>query len=940
MRKKMIALALALAVSLALLPAFALSASADLASPTLEPLTWDQVNTDGFYAESFNASTFAMAENNGVLYAGTINMTDGCQVWRYDGPDPEDWTQVNENGFASLGPTASEYKAVTPVVAKDNQIVYSLASYGGKLYAGTYNTISGCQVWRYDGPDPANWVQVNASGFGSTANQGASSMLVSGGKLWVGVQSSGGNSAPVWAYDGATWTQMNSNGFGVSGNQAVRSLAEFNGKLYAGTSNSSGFQVWRYDGPTTADWTQVATGGLGSTNNIDARSLCAYEGQLYLGVTNSSGTSGGTVFAYDPAGGTWSDLAPPWMEWTNPPNAVRNLVVYRDGLWAGLSGWETPAMVWVSDGTDWAQMNTSGFADLEDAIAIHSLVVFEDRLWAGTKAGLDNGSGNYYAQVWRSRYPELSMTKTAPETISPNETFTFDITITNAGDGDANDVALIDPNFNPELITTVPGSTTCSDPNAIILLEDPIVFIQGITVPAGGTVNVSFDVTVADDSIGGVIGNAAIAAHLTEGIPSNETETRIVAPTWYLAEGYTGEGFETWVLVQNPNDKPTKVGLAFDTEAGEVVLPELQGLPVPANSRISIPVQNYYPGHDVATRVTSTDQIIVCERAMYNTDRTWATESVGTTTLDTVWYLAEGCTIGSDTWVMVQNPNPEPVELDLSFITDFGLYAPSGLQNVPLAANSRRSFHVNQYVDSYDASTVVTATNGVVCERSMYAADRAWAHTSVGTSRSGTTWYLAEGSTIDMETWILVQNPGANPLKADIKFLTDQGEVQGPQDVIPAFTRRSYNAGEYVQSYDVSTLVATEYGEVVCERSMYDPSRTWGTCSVGTIAPMQQWYLAEGSTDGGMETWVLVENPNAADVTVTLTLDTGTGQVKPDALKDVVVPAKSRKSFRINDYVTTYDVSTRVEANGPVVCERAMYGPGRVWATASIGYSR
>ena len=35
------------------------------------------------------------------------------------------------------------------------------------------------------------------------------------------------------------------------------------------------------------------------------------------------------------------------------------------------------------------------------------------------------------------------------------------------------------------------------------------------------------------------------------------------ATTWYLAEGYTGESFETWICIQNPNSTPAPVILEF-----------------------------------------------------------------------------------------------------------------------------------------------------------------------------------------------------------------------------------------------------------------------------------------------------------------------------------------------------------------------------------------
>ena len=58
-------------------------------------------------------------------------------------------------------------------------------------------------------------------------------------------------------------------------------------------------------------------------------------------------------------------------------------------------------------------------------------------------------------------------------------------------------------------------------------------------------------------------------------------------------------------------------------------------------------------------------------------------------------------------------------------------------------------------------------------------------------------------------------------------------------------------------------MVNPQRGDVVCERAVYGNNRTWGTDSVGATAPASTWYLAEGSTGGGMETYVLVQNPNA-----------------------------------------------------------------------------
>ncbi len=105
-------------------------------------------------------------------------------------------------------------------------------------------------------------------------------------------------------------------------------------------------------------------------------------------------------------------------------------------------------------------------------------------------------------------------------------------------------------------------------------------------------------------------------------------------------------GFETWVLVQNPNPEAVHVDLSLDTENGRVDLPELQNLEIPAGSRRSFPLHHYINTFHVSTLVRSRDGGVVCERAMYWNDRQGGHDSVGVNSPASTWYLAEGCTAG------------------------------------------------------------------------------------------------------------------------------------------------------------------------------------------------------------------------------------------------------------------------------------------------------
>ena len=104
------------------------------------------------------------------------------------------------------------------------------------------------------------------------------------------------------------------------------------------------------------------------------------------------------------------------------------------------------------------------------------------------------------------------------------------------------------------------------------------------------------------------------------------------------------------------------------------------------------------------------------------------------------------------------------------------------------------------------------------------------------------------------------------------------------------------------------------------------------------IAPSQgyNWYLAEGSTAGGMETYILVQNPGEKEAEVRLEFITEKG---PQAGPTAVLPPGTRFTWKANDFITSYNVSTAVYSDQPVVVERAMYGNNRTWAHDSIAYS-
>ena len=422
-----------------------------------------------------------------------------------------------------------------------------------------------------------------------------------------------------------------------------------------------------------------------------------------------------------------------------------------------------------------------------------------------------------------------------------------------------------------------------------------------------------------------------------------------IGNSWYMAEGSTASGMETWLLLENPwTDMDANVQISFVTEEGPAGDP-LQ-LVLPTSTRMSINVGAYIVHDQVAATVsTTTVRPIYVERAMYGTpegqeSRAWGTASMGAPYPTNKWYFAEGCTAGGmETWLLVFNPTPFDAVIDIDFMTGEGPAA--GLKDQHIPANTRRTFDLGKEISTYELAVVVTATsNAVACERTMFGDGRTWATTSVGTPMIDTTWNFAEGCTEGgMETWLLVANPGDSAVQFGVDFYSDGAVTTGPAAVdLPAHTRRNVNVGEWIQSFEVSSIV-TATGPVVCERSMYgtpegEASRAWAATTVvfGSLTT-DVWQFPEGCTEGGMETWLIAFNPTDTDDSFSVTLMDASGVPIPGP-QDVPVPAKGRVTLPLNNYLTDFNAAFEVwSANGNITCERTMFGNGRTWATNSGG---
>jgi len=408
-----------------------------------------------------------------------------------------------------------------------------------------------------------------------------------------------------------------------------------------------------------------------------------------------------------------------------------------------------------------------------------------------------------------------------------------------------------------------------------------------------------------------------------------------VPSTWYMAEGYTGGGFEEWLCIGNPNPWKTQVDITYMVQ-GEGN--KSQSLSVEGMSRATVKVNDQVGnGKSVSAKVVGHENdSIVVERAMYWNSKAGGHCAAGVNNAATGWYLAEGSTAGGfETWVLLQNPGDNGAIVKLNYMNSSG---PHAGPTINMAAHSRTTINVADTLpNDWQVSTQVTADVPVIAERAMYWGNRKAGHDAVGVTTPGTSWYMAEGCTANgFETWVLLQNPGNNPAKATLTYMNESGVKPGPVVDLPAHSRKTINVADTLPNdVQVSTKVTSDQ-PLIAERSCYFNNRQGGTCETAVDQPKFKSLLAEGATDGGFESWILIQNPGATDATGVINYLTATGPIERAPL---VVPAGKRVSVNeFADVGANMQVSAQVNSNTAVAVERAVYWNNRVEGHCSKGY--
>lgn len=328
--------------------------------------------------------------------------------------------------------------------------------------------------------------------------------------------------------------------------------------------------------------------------------------------------------------------------------------------------------------------------------------------------------------------------------------------------------------------------------------------------------------------------------------PAGEVNASCGRPGWYFAEGYTGGDFDTWILIQNPNQTDTVAHLRFFTNSGEPIPWDVN---LEGESRKSVYL-NTVPGlegQEVATEVICDGEGVIAERAMYfNYDggegsRVGGHSTIGADGLNNSWYLPEGYTGGSfDTYVLLMNPGDTDANVQVKLMKpEDGRYYPF---KTVVPAGRRQTVKLDELVwvegqenviadagaatgggepaapvtfEATNVSTWVYADRPVMAERAMYFDyyGKAGGSSSIGAKYAATEWYLPEGYTGgDFDTWVMAMNPNSYPVDITYTFYTNApgaAPVSVTHPGVARYSRDTINVDEVpgLEGTEVSTKV-------------------------------------------------------------------------------------------------------------------------------------
>jgi hypothetical protein len=278
--------------------------------------------------------------------------------------------------------------------------------------------------------------------------------------------------------------------------------------------------------------------------------------------------------------------------------------------------------------------------------------------------------------------------------------------------------------------------------------------------------------------------------------------------------------------------------------------PTTRIVPVPANGRADLTVNDLLQGAAALPAIVESSAPILAERSMSLT--TDIDGGPGISQLSRVWYFAEGSTAeGSRTFLVLFNPNPANVQASVTYMRRDGV---NFEQPVTIPAQSRTVIAV-QDITLPDGSLPLAGANfgvqviagqPIAAERTMRFGPNSTALTTGrGIATLARRWQFAEGTTEgDFRYTLLVLNPNNQAASTSATFMGPDGRSETRRYAIPPRSQLAINVNEIIPNLGVSATVGSRTG----------PSR-WSARWSSTAGRPAAWARAPPSRASAGPSW-------------------------------------------------------------------------------------
>jgi hypothetical protein len=401
-----------------------------------------------------------------------------------------------------------------------------------------------------------------------------------------------------------------------------------------------------------------------------------------------------------------------------------------------------------------------------------------------------------------------------------------------------------------------------------------------------------------------------------------------VRARWYFAEGNVAD-YSQRLSFFNPTSAQADARITLIQPGGS---PLTRIVPVPANGRADLTVNDLVQGAAALPAIVESSAPILAERSMGLT--TDIDGGPGISQLSRVWYFAEGSTSeGRRTFLILFNPNPANVQATVTYMRRDGV---NFEQPVTIPAQSRTVVAVQDItlpdgrlpLAGANFGVQVIAGQPIAAERTMrFGPNSSALTTGRGIATLSRRWQFAEGTTEDGFQYTLqVLNPNNQAASTSATFMGPDGRTETRRYAIPPRSQLSINVNEIVPDLGVSAMVESDR-PVAVERALVFNDGRAGTVGPGATEPRFRWAFVDGRTSDATY-YIAVNNPGRTRARVTVELRFGGGATGRQSFD--VAPG-ARYTLAVHEpYPNESAVTAIVSSTQPIVAERSLYPGGGV----------